>query len=233
MTNIKKNVKITFDEKIQETSDVYSFIFDSPKDFQWKPGQHGVFKFTDREIKEGKDFRIFSFASINGERKIIISTRIIDEPSEFKKNLLDLSKGDTMTVDGPMGKFAIEDYQRPSIILAGGIGITPIRAIAKHIDAAKIKCKDLKILYSDDRGEFAYTDTLKSISNNTDGLDIEFISDRDVFTDKMDEYAKKNKNNSFYYISGTPGMVSFFTDKLKGFGIDENNIVTDTFMGYE
>ncbi len=233
MTDIKKNIKITLKEVKQETSDIYSFVFSKPKDFKWKPGQHGVFKFTDREIKEGKDFRIYSFASINEEEKILFSTRIVEEPSEFKKNLLELKPGDVMTVDGPMGKFTIKDYDKPSLIMAGGIGVTPIRSLVKDIHNNKVKVKDMKVLYSDDRGEFAFTDTLKAAGENSEGLEVVFISDRDEFTDEIDAYAKENQNNSLYYISGTPGMTSFFKEKLTGFGVDEDNIVTDSFMGYE
>jgi ferredoxin-NADP reductase len=233
MTDIKKNVEITLKEIKQETSDVYSFIFNKPENFNWKPGQHGVFKFTDREIKKGKDFRIFSFASINEEDIILFSTRIVDEPSEFKKNLLELKSGDVMTVDGPMGKFTIKDYSKPSLVMAGGIGVTPIRALVKDIHHNGVKTKDIKVLYSDDRGEFAYTDTLENARDNSEGLDLVFISDRNEFTDKIDAYAKENQNNSLYYISGTPGMTSFFKEKLTGFGVDQENIITDSFMGYE
>jgi len=233
MTDIKKNIKIELKEIRQETSDVYSFIFNRPEDFKWKPGQHGVFKFTDREINEGKDFRIYSFASINEEDMILFSTRIVDDPSEFKKNLLKLKPGDVMTVDGPMGKFTIKDYEKPSLVMAGGIGVTPIRALVKNIHKNKVKVNNIKVLYSDDRGEFAFTDTLNEAGNNSEGLEITFISDRNEFTEKIDAYAKEKQNDSLYYISGTPGMTSFFTEKLTGFGVDKGNIITDTFMGYE
>src|SRR6056297_796921 len=197
MTELKKGVKITLKEKIKETSDVYSFIFDKPEEFNWEPGQHGVFKFKDKEVKEGKDFRIFSFACINEEKKLIISTRIVEEPSEFKKNLLELEQGDHMTVDGPMGKFLLKDLDRPILIMAGGIGITPVRSFIKNIDTNDIKPKKLKVLYSDDRGEFAYEEYLKSVDK--EGLDIVFISDRNVFSEKIDKYAKDYKNESLYY----------------------------------
>lgn len=231
MTELKKGVKINLKEIIQETSDVYSFIFEKPEDFKWIPGQHGVFKFTDREIKEGKDFRIFSFASINEENNLLISTRIVEDASEFKKNLLKLKAGDEMTVDGPMGKFQLRELDRPILVMAGGIGITPVRSFIKNVDHNSVDTKDLKILYSDDRGEFAYEDYLKSVDK--DGFELVFISDRNVFSEKIDEYAKDYKNKSLYYISGTPGMVNFLTGKLKDFGVEEDNIVTDEFRGYE
>jgi ferredoxin-NADP reductase len=116
--------------------------------------------------------------------------------------------------------------------MAGGIGITPVRAFVKTIENEKPDIKDLRILYSDDRGEFAYKDVFDVTKEKYKGLDIELISDREVFTNEIDDYAKKMKNKSLYYISGTPGMVNFLTEKLEGFGIEKKNIVTDAFAGY-
>lgn len=128
-----KNVfQLIFKEMIKETSDAYSFVFQIPEDLDWIPGQHGIFRFMDKVV-EGKDFRIFSFASIKEENIMLFTTRIVDEPSDFKKQLLTLKTGDVMTVDGAIGKFRIEDYSKTICIMAGGIGITPIRAFLKDL----------------------------------------------------------------------------------------------------
>lgn len=66
-----------------------------------------------------------------------------------------------------------------------------------------------------------------------DGLDLEFISDRNVFSEGIEEFAKNKGNESLYYIAGTPGMNNFITEKLIGLGIDKDHIITDVFMGYE
>jgi ferredoxin-NADP reductase len=229
---MSKNTELVFEKMIKETSDIFSFVFEVPEEFAWLPGQHGIFRFKEEIPMEGKDFRIYSFASIKEENKMLFSTRIVDNPSDFKKHLLKLKTGDVMTVDAARGKFLLEDYQRPILIMAGGIGITPVRAFVKAIENEKPDIKDLRILYSDDRGEFAYKDVFDVTKEKYKGLDIELISDREVFTNEIDDYAKKMKNKSLYYISGTPGMVNFLTEKLEGFGIEKKNIVTDAFAGY-
>lgn len=227
-----KHTELVFEKMIKETSDVYSFVFEVPETFNWLPGQHGIFRFKKEIPMEGKNFRIFSFASIKEEKIILISTRIIDDPSDFKKNLLKLKSGDVMTVDSAMGKFTLDDYSRPILIMAGGIGITPVRSFIKEIEFDKPKINDMNILYSDDRGEFAYQDVFSETNEKYEGLEIELIGDREIFTERIDAYAKDYKNKSLYYISGTPGMVKFITEKLNGFGIEKGNIVTDTFAGY-
>jgi ferredoxin-NADP reductase len=224
--------QLNFKEMIKETSDVYSFVFTIPEELDWIPGQHGIFRFTDKNI-EGKDFRIFSFASIKEENIMLFTTRIVDEPSDFKKHLLTLKTGDIMTVDGAIGKFKIDDYSKTICIMAGGIGITPIRAFLKDLDSRAINPKLLKVLYSDDRGEFAYEEFLKEVNEKHSGLDIEFISDRNIFSYKIDEFAKEKSNDSLYYIAGTPGMNAFITEKLLGLGIEKDFIKTDVFLGYE
>lgn len=227
----KEKTKIVLKEIIQETSDIYSFVFDVPESFEWIAGQHGIFRFTDRKI-EDKDFRIFSFASIKEEKKMIFSTRIIESPSDFKKNLLLLKAGDVMTIDGAIGKFILDDYNQITCVMAGGIGITPVRAFMKQIDGLGVNPVLIRVLYSDDRGEFAYEQTLQDINAKYSGLDLEFISDRNLFTDKITEFASEHENKSLYYIAGTPGMNSFLTDKLIGLGIEKSRIITDVFTGY-
>lgn len=235
MLELSKNkvmYELNFKEMIKEASDVYSFVFQIPEELDWIPGQHGIFRFKNKPV-EGKDLRVFSFASIKEEGLMLFTTRIVDEPSDFKKQLLTLKPGDIMTVGAAAGKFKIEDYGKTICIMAGGIGITPVRAFLKELDQKGVNPGFLKVLYSDDRGEFAYEEFLKEVNEKYSGLKLEFISDRNIFSTQIDEFAKKEGNESLYYIAGTPGMNAFITEKLLGHGIEKDMIKTDVFLGYE
>lgn len=232
MKKIEERIILSLKEIKQETTDIYSFIFDIQGDFDWIAGQHGIFRFVDRKIKDEKEFRIFSFASIKEENVMLFSTRIVDTPSDFKKNLLELRPGDIMTVDCSLGKFTLEDYNRPTCIIAGGIGVTPIRSFIKQMDLLKINPRNMEVLYSDDREEFAFEETFKEIDKKYDGLNIVFISDRDLLNQKIDSFVENYKNDANYYISGAPGMVDFITNRLIDSGIEKTNIKTDLFVGY-
>lgn len=229
--NLLKNTIVL--KKIEkETSEIYSFEFSIPEGLEWTAGQHGIFRYTDREIEGDKGFRIFSIASTMEEGFLIFSTRIVDDSTEFKHQLLNLKPGDKMTVEGVTGKFGLKGYNKKACMMAGGIGITPVRALVKQLELSGEPIEGVTVLYSDDRGEFAFEKGLREAVENVEGLSVEFISDRNLFIEKIKAYSRENGNDSVYLISGTPGMNAFITDNLTKTGIDKENIITDTFMGY-
>lgn len=219
---------------IKETSDTYSFLLEIPQGYSWKAGQCAQFKFRDLVVKEGeKADRIFTIASTMEDGFIMFTTRIVDQPSAFKAVLLNEMKvGDTFLISAAMGKFDLHMNEfNQTYIVAGGIGITPIRALLKYYSQHNQENHQITLLYSDDRGEFAYLEFWKEVSGLMNNLTIHFISDRDQFTNSVNEFAKKNLNNSCYMIAGSPGMNKFFTENLINFGIEKDHIFTDNFMG--
>ena len=106
------------------------------------------------------------------------------------------------------------------------------RAFLKDMDSKSINPKRLEVLYADDRGEFAYKDTLNDLNQKYNGLHIDLISDRNTFMEKIKEKSNEMKNSAIYYISGTPGMNAIITEKLLEVGVDKENIKTDNFIGY-
>ncbi|TJX68304.1 FAD-dependent oxidoreductase [Soehngenia saccharolytica] len=229
------NKEIVLKRIVKETSDIYSFVFEKPNDYVWTAGQHTVFKFKELKIplaEDEKEHRIFSIASVKEEDEFMFSTRIVDTCTNFKKNLLKLIPGDVMLIDKPMGKFILEDLKKPTVLIAGGIGVTPMRAFLKDIELNKKEVKHIRLLYSDDRNEFAYEKELLQIGENIEGVEVLLISNRDQFNKEIEEFAKQYNNNGNYYISGSPGMNNMFTEKLINMGIDKQNIKTDSFQGY-
>ena len=232
MSELNKTYEMVFKRMIKETDEIYSFVFEKPEELKWIPGQHAIFRNMECKVEGDKNYRIFSFASIMEEDIVMFSTRITDESTECKKKLLGLKPGDRMTAEDPQGRFRIEDLDKPTCLMAGGIGITPIRALLKQIDFNCTNPSKLKVLYSDDRGEFAYEDTLKWINRKYSGLDLKLISDRHEFMEEIESFAKEMRNNADYLISGTPGMNKAITDKLITLGVEKDKIKTDNFIGY-
>lgn len=227
-----KEVELEFKEIIKETSEIYSFVFEKPKGLEWKAGHHAIFRNLNCKEEGEKNYRIFSIASVPEENKVMFSTRITSESTTCKKKFLDLKKGDKIYMGNPQGKFLISDYEKPIFIIVGGIGITPVRAFLKDMDLKDINPKRLEVLYADDRGEFAYRETLEELDNKFDGLSIHLISDRGEFIEKIKENSQKMENQALYYISGTPGMNAIITEKLQEMGVGKDNIKTDNFIGY-
>lgn len=219
---------------VKETSDTYSFKMEIPEGMTWTAGQHTFWKFKDHQVEEGdRPIRIFSVASAPEDGYLMFTTRIAEFHTSFKDILLKKAKvGDIMLVAQPKGSFAIHREYDKSLVIAGGIGITPIRSILRHMQHTNDENHKVTVFYSDDRGEFAYPDAFEEMKSAMPNLDLHLISNRDEFTTKVDKYVLDNKNESEYLIAGSPGMNSMFEAKLKGLGISEENIKIDNFMGY-
>jgi len=229
------NKEIMLKRVVKETSDIYSFVFEKPKDYIWDAGQHTIFKFKELKIplaEDEKEHRIFSIASVKEEEDFMFSTRIVENCTNFKKNLLKLVPGDIMLIDKPMGKFLLEDLDKPTLLIAGGIGVTPMRAFLKDIELNNKKVKKIRLLYSDDRNEFAYKEELIGIGEKVKGIEVLLISNRETFINELDKFTSEYLNDAYYYISGSPGMNKMFTDKLIDMGVEKQNIKTDSFQGY-
>lgn len=87
-----------------------------------------MFTITHKKIKNPT--RPFTLASAPTENIIKVTMKITDNASDFKKAMLELNKGMKISMSGPVGSFYLKD-DRPTILIAGGIGITPFRSILK------------------------------------------------------------------------------------------------------
>lgn len=131
-----------------------------------------------------------------------------------------------------MGTFALDaEGFKKTLIVAGGIGITPIRALLRAYKDHPVEGHAITVLYSDDRGEFCYKDFWKDLET-VPGVEVRLISDREIFMKDTDTYAKDVQNDAEYLIAGSPGMNNAFTERLEGLGIKKENIKTDVFIGY-
>ena len=223
-------IELKLIEKSKETTDIYTFEFEALSPCTWKSGQHGVFRFPD----DRKNFRIFSIASDQQEGRIIISTRIDTEPSNFKKRLKGLSPGDIILMDTPKGNFCLNETCNNAVLVAGGIGITPYRSFLKQIDFCSQKPDNIVLLYIDSHKEYAYRDFLDEMDEKYgSSVELHYLSNRQKLNEKLYECIKRFENNAQYFISGSPSMVEDIKAKILSEGIDKSKINTDKFMGYD
>lgn len=227
--SIFKKRKLPFLECYKESEDVYTFLFEKEKDLTWKAGQHGLFSITHMTIKNA--IRPFSVASAPTENFIKITTIIRDNPSDFKKAMLELKQGMTITMSGPVGSFYLKDNS-PSLLIAGGIGITPFRSIVKQIEVEESGGeKQINLLYIDSRKSYIYKDELDEIANNT-SINVTYLDSRSDLHQEVDKFTTLYKNNGKYFIAGSKSMVDSISVYLKNNNISKLNIKKDVFIGY-
>lgn len=227
--SIFKKREVAFLESYEESGNAYTFLFEKGNDITWKAGQHGLFTITHKKIKNG--IRPISVASAPAENVIQLTLGISNTPSEFKKAMLELKPGMKVSMSGPVGSFYLKD-DSPSILIAGGIGITPFRSMLKQIEAEGNGAgKQIHLLYMDSKRSFVYKDELDGIANDT-SIDVTYLDSREEFHQEISKLSRLYENNAKYYIAGPKSMVESITGDLQSNAISKKSIKKDVFFGY-
>lgn len=224
-----KQREIVFRESRREADDVVSFHFDKPDDLTWKAGQYGLFTITHRKIKNAT--KPFSVSSAPAENVIRITTLVKESPSEFKRALLALAPGMKVTLRGPVGPFYLKD-KAPVLLVAGGIGITPIRSMLRQIEAEGSGGeRQIRLLYVDGDRRFLFRDELDRIAAQS-AVSVDYLDSRDRLYRELDRLANAYRNDGRIMIAGPQSMVNQLATELRNRKIPKQNLVKDAFFGY-
>lgn len=195
----------------------------------WKPGEHAIFKLPGKAI-EGSDYRIFSVASIPEEGYLLLGTRTGKEPSSYKKQLITMTKGESVAMVGPFGWFLVKDNASPIVLFASGVGITPIRGLLKQLENDTSRA--IEIVYAA-TNYYLFNEEIERITNNNAAMTLHKTRNPEETQKKLAELAKKYDNTAYYYVSGAPTVLQSTIDLLKSKGVKKKRIISDTFEGYK
>lgn len=214
----------------QESDQIYSFIFTVPDGLEWKSGQHGIFWFLYDRIK-GNNWRAFSIASSPMEKGIRITTTITAHPSEFKQTLTALQPGDTITLQGPFGEFHVTHDMKHAVGVAGGIGITPFRAMLHQIACGTYPGFHLTLIYSASHNLYTFKETIEQYAASPQ-IDIIYTETPDEVNAELSRLIDEHQNQAHYFISGSPGMIKALRKSIISQGVAADHIINDPFKGY-
>lgn len=221
--------------KKDEAIDVVSLYFNTVDGVKYEfiAGQFVEIK-PPRLTGHGKSYTISStpddeLIRITIKRKGAVSSAIID-----------LNIGDQIEFEGPYGVFYPDETMKDIVMLAGGVGITPFISVIKdNID----KQNDIKmtLFYSNKTlGDVTFFDELNELCEKTPNLTVVNCLTQDEKPYKnIDEHQRINKDviNKYltlidgknFYICGSISFVADMWRMLKGIGVDEECIYTESF----
>jgi ferredoxin-NADP reductase len=187
--------------------------------------------------------RAFSLSSSPTEAGFLaVTCKISDTP--FKQALARLQPGDRAEVYGPLGAFLFQ-AGRPSVFLAGGIGITPFRGMLRYA-ADTGERSEKRLLYSARvPEEFVFRAELDAMAHANPQLRIEYSVTRP--TDSSTPWTGRRGRidaawireaahglaRPMYYVAGLPEMVAETVALLQGpLGVSEEDLDYEMFRGY-
>lgn len=206
--------------------------------FSFKPGQ---FCLVALDTEEGADDRALSIAnSPTRPESLLFASRRSD--SAYKKAFFALKPGDAVTVSGPLGKFVYDEDAPHTVLLSGGIGITPLKSMVEYACDRALE-RRITLLYANrSPGEIAFRAELEALSRaNPRFTLVQTVSYPEEGwrgrTGRIDEDLIRRSvpepDAARYYLCGPPGMVSALRDTLKGMGLSGGQVRAEKFTGYE
>src|SRR5205807_1480706 len=140
------------------TPSTHEIRIEKPKAFVFRPTQ---FTFLQLKTDEGMDARPMSLASSPTRPHLEYAVRLSDSP--YKRAFAALQPGDEVRVFGPIGDFVLHET-RPAVLLAGGVGITPLKGMAEYA-ADKALPIPVRLVFSNrSEDEILYRDELDSLA---------------------------------------------------------------------
>lgn len=220
---------------LQESADIRTFRLARPEGFDFTPGQF----LTLRVRADGKDVvRCYSISSppaacgyleISVRRQGLVSNALhaMARP------------GSMLSVRAPAGAFVYPGGDdRPIVLLAGGIGITPLMSMLRHALMTE-PTRPVTLLYSArDLGEFAFRDELLTLTRRHEDLRLVFAVTRgeappDVRRGRIDATllaaTVPDLQHAISMICGPQAMIDDLTATLHQLGVPPDQVRSERF----
>lgn len=199
--------------------------------FRFEPGQFAIWRFLDgRRWWEAHPFTLS--ATPNGDYLRLTVKKIGD----FSSHAAAIRAGTPVLVEGPFGRFTRRSCLRSSaLLIAGGIGITPVRALAE--DLAKDGVGVCVLYRCSHDGEVAFRKELDRLVSEH-GVRVEYlISDRTLRGRAGGEWLEPNNLRTLVpdvaereiFVCGPVGMTKKVKRSLDLLGIQPTQIHTEVF----
>jgi glycine betaine catabolism B len=242
----KRKYLLTLKEKRQVGTDTYDFVFAPDARMAFRPGQYMEWTLAHVKSDSRGNRRYFTLASSPTESVVHLGVKFYDPSSSFKKTMLSLAPGSAIVAGQLAGDFTLpKDPRKKLVFVAGGIGITPFRSMAKYLIDRRER-RDVVLLYSNRTAdEISYQDVFDEASHAFGMRTIYAITDpkSPLPPQNMKGHAGRingaliekeipDYRERMFYISGTHAMVTAFQRTLHELGVSRTHIRTDFFPGF-
>ena len=220
--------KLNFIRRLQEAEGIYSYVFAPPKKINFQAGQYMEWTIAQNKTDSRGNRRYLTISASPTEAELMFTIKHPPEASLFKQKLDQLQPGDHILASYLAGSFTLQNHAGNKLaFLAGGVGITPFRSMAKYMIDSGQKV-DAALIYSvNNPDEVAFLPLFAQAA--AAGL-------KSFYTNSVSEaFLLKNLpdfSQRTFYVSGPFGFVQAMEHLLLELGVSNSRIVTDYFPGY-
>jgi predicted ferric reductase len=205
--------------------------------FPYGPGQFAFVRFRSQDVSgEEHHFTLASTPTRSGS--VIFTPRCA---GDFTATIPRLAPGDTAALDGPYGLFSYPAWAspiQPLVFIAGGIGVTPIISMLRHL-ADRGDQRSLHLVWSNrSEQDLVLRSELAQLGQTLPNLRADLVMtcqpdwpgprgrlDADLLTALL----KGASRHSEVFVCGPPGMMDTVVAAMKTLGFPGRGIHTERF----
>lgn len=224
-------------ESRRVTPTVHSVRFEKPAGFDFAPVQFCGLEISTRR---GPIEYPMSLACSPTRPYLEFGARISGTP--WKEAFASLEPGEDAEIDGAYGHFVL-DERSPAVLVAGGIGITPLKGMAEYAADRQLPIEIRLVYVNRDETEIAYRPELEELAEQNPRFtlqhtltrvpdDSSWPGRRGRIDAELLTHASRGLSSPVYYVCGAPGMVDDACRTLQGLGVASDRIRFEVFLGY-
>ncbi len=222
---------------IQRAPDVKSFRFNRPEGLDCIAGQYMIITLKSEGQVLREPFTVSSSPTEKGYLEV--TKKLTGHP--FSNALAALKEGDKVLIEAPFGEFTFKGEYDKIAMLAGGIGITPLRCIIRYCTDRQLKT-NIILLYSNRfEDEIVFKNELDEMQRQNKNLKVVYTVTRpsekwngqrgrinkEMIQQEIPDYMER-----VFYICGPPKMVEAMVRLLKEMSVPDKQIKQEYFPGY-
>lgn len=229
-------MKATLEYIEQDNQSVKTFWLRPSRPVRNVPGQFTELYLPHKSPDSRGQKRWFTIFSSPTEDLFAITTKFAAKSSSFKATLATLKPGTELDFAEPMGDFILpKDKTMPLLFVAGGIGITPFRSIAKWLQD-KSQRRMITLLYAvQSEDDLLFIDQFKAAGITVVPIVSQPTPEWTGHSGRLTTpIIARHSNNpkTLVYMSGPEPMVEKLTKDLIAHGHPKHQVITDYFPGY-
>jgi glycine betaine catabolism B len=222
------------------TPTTHGIEVEKPLGFTFQPTQ-----FTLLQVQTPDDVAVHPMSIATSPTRSHLEYGVRVSNSAFKRAFVALQPGDPVVVQGPLGHYIL-DETRPAVLVAGGIGITPLKGMAEYAADRRLSIPIRLVLSNRTVDEIVFRQELKTLEDDNPQFRIWWTLTRPepgTWTGMTARVAGNGDTTLLaeaaadlvqpvYYLCGAPGFIEASVKSLIESGTPEADIRFEVFRGY-
>ncbi|MEA2677984.1 MAG: hypothetical protein QOJ81_2125 [Chloroflexota bacterium] len=206
-----------------------------------RPGQHVDIRLTAEDgYQAQRSYSIASAPGMNGRLELTIERVEGGEVSPFLHD--EVVVGDRFEVRGPIGGYFVWDGSAPDplLLVAGGSGIVPLMAMARHRARVGSSAPCTMLLSSRTPADIIYATELETLAASADGLRVVHTLTREqpsgwtgysrrIDSAMLEEVLGSTGKSANVFVCGPTPLVEVAATSLVGLGLAPSQVRTERF----